>query len=206
MLKLYKEVLKLNYKMKELDPKLEKEIKKYINSALKQGSTKEEIKKLLMQKKYPKEIINKLTEDTQEEKPLFSKLQLAILSLIILIIIIAAALFLPSKGISLSKEINCTDQDCFIQAANNCNSAYLEQDEEGSLFSYKTNNCILTKTAVKLSEDEPIEMIDQFEGSSMTCSYEKANFDTNLLNTLTLGIENCTGQLKDALEDLLLTI
>ena len=189
--------------MDTLAPKLEKELKKYIKAALKQGSTKEEIKETLLKKSYPKQIINKLLNDSLKEKPIFSLTQLAILTIIILALIILIGIFLFPK---ITKTTECTNQECFISAANDCESAFLEQDEEGSLFSYKTENCILTKTAVKLSEDEPVEIIEQFEGSSMTCSYEKNNFDIDLLTTLTLGIENCSGPLKDALDDLLLTI
>jgi hypothetical protein len=103
-----------------------------------------------------------------------------------------------------AQPVACTDQDCFINAANNCESATLTLAENVGVFQFNSSdNCTLTKTLVSLDANETQDMKNALEGKSLTCSYAKGSFDSRLVTDILLGTENCNGSLKDALGELL---
>jgi len=120
-------------------------------------------------------------------------------ALLIIIVILVAIVILPSVTLGSKK---CADKSCFIAAANNCENVVFEQDEEGSIFKYASKDCVLTKTAVKLNIDEPQEMKDLLEGKSLTCEYLTGAFNEDWTDTLSLSLDDCSGELKDAIDEL----
>lgn len=108
----------------------------------------------------------------------------------------------PSAGAAAATA--CTDQDCFINAANNCENATLTLSEDAGVFQLTSSgNCTFTKTLVSLDANETQEMKNSLEGKSLACSYTEGHFDTRLVTDIILGTENCSGGLKDALGELL---
>ncbi len=101
---------------------------------------------------------------------------------------------------------SCEDNSCLIDSANSCKSAQLAQNVEGSTFNLRTRGCFLIKTASSLNESEPPEIKELIEGKSMTCKFDKGQFDARWVNTLALGIEACEGELRDSLLELSVVI
>ncbi|MDO8556543.1 MAG: hypothetical protein Q7R96_05225, partial [Nanoarchaeota archaeon] len=87
--------------------------------------------------------------------------------------------------------------------ADNCLSARFVQDEQGMIFEYRSRSCVLTKTVMQIGDDEDIVVRQALEKKSLTCAYQQGFFNVNWLNTLTIDIDKCSGDLKDALEILL---
>jgi hypothetical protein len=93
---------------------------------------------------------------------------------------------------------NCgTDSACFIESANNCDNAVMTKTIETANYKFRTNNCVLEKEIKSFSAEEPDAVKKLFTGLSMDCSYEEGKFDVNLINSLTGGLDKCTGKLKD---------
>ena len=91
----------------------------------------------------------------------------------------------------------CSDKDCFIAAANDCNSTSITITESYGVMRYETTtDCAFTKTLVTLDDNEGQDMKSLLEGKNLTCVYQKGGFDPQLVNTLIEGTENCTGELK----------
>jgi len=126
--------------------------------------------------------------------------------LIIALIYFAYPFVIQQASAVLSGSENCETSECFITAANSCKSATFEKEEAGSIFSYSASNCILTKTVKQLNEIEPQEIKDLLEGKSMTCAYTENTFNANWINTFSVDIESCSGDLKDALDILIATL
>ena len=95
----------------------------------------------------------------------------------------------------------CTTKDCFISAANGCKSATLIANEDYGTISFASrSDCTLTETITKLDANETQQMKQLLEGKSMTCWHSAGSFDSDLVNTLIFGTENCTGELNDNLD------
>jgi hypothetical protein len=93
---------------------------------------------------------------------------------------------------------NCgTDSACFIESANNCDNAVMTKTIETANYKFRTNNCVLEKEIKSFSAEEPDAVKKLFTGLDMDCSYEEGKFDVNLINSLTGGLDKCTGKLKD---------
>jgi len=120
-------------------------------------------------------------------------------ALIVIAVILIIIFIFPSVAIGSKK---CADKACFVTAANNCENVILEQNEEGSTFKYEAKSCVLTKTAVNLNIDEPQEMKDLLEGKSLQCTYITGAFNEDWTDTLSLSLEDCSGELKDAIDEL----
>ncbi len=100
------------------------------------------------------------------------------------------------------KEVStCTTKDCFVTSANNCEELLIKVTEEAGTFAYSTKGCLFTKTVLSVNEEPELKQL--LEGKSMTCTYTQGEFDMRLINGLIFGIENCSGDLKDALTGLL---
>ncbi|HUK38220.1 MAG TPA: hypothetical protein VLV30_03800 [Methanomicrobiales archaeon] len=96
------------------------------------------------------------------------------------------------------------DQAAFIAAANDCADANLTVSEDVGTFRYTSRQgCIFTKTLVRLNASESQAMKTMLEGKSMTCGYAKGAFDPRLVTSLVGGMEYCTGDLKDAIAQLI---
>jgi len=98
----------------------------------------------------------------------------------------------------------CSDKDCFISAANDCQALNLIVAEDFGTIEYSSSaGCVFTKTLVNLNDNETQEMKNLLQGKSMTCAYEKGKFDSRLVTSLIYGMENCQGELKDDLGKLI---
>lgn len=174
----------------------EKAAKKWINGQRKEGLSDAYIKGALLEKGYPRDLVNKLMKK--------SNVLPYILSALVIIALAAGIYFLFPVFSDLF--VSCNTADCFIAKAENCESAKMEQNFDGSIFKLSVKNCVLTKTALKLNESEPQEIKDLLEGASMKCEYGEGNFNTDWTGTLSIGIENCSGDLKDAIDELILAL
>ncbi len=102
--------------------------------------------------------------------------------------------------------IECTTAKCFIDAANNCQYAIFDLTDDVGTFAFEEKDCMLTKTVMELNGKESQEMKKLLEYKRVVCTYEKGNFDERLLWTLTQGIDNCTGALKETIGQLMIFI
>jgi hypothetical protein len=183
--------------MPKLTPELESKIKTWIKEQRKKGSKNSEIRSAMLDKGYSNEIANKLLRKSNVPNYILYALIIVLIGIGIYFLIP----FITSFVSGLSAQV-CSTQDCFIAAANECKSVKIQQNEAGSLFDYSEKNCILTKTLTKMNETEPQEMVDLLQGKSLTCTYAKGSFNTDWINTLSLSLENCSGDLKDAIDEL----
>jgi hypothetical protein len=97
----------------------------------------------------------------------------------------------------------CSDKQCFITAANKCGNETIQITESYGVVKYSTSGCIFTKTVISLAQNESADIKRIIESKSMTCLYKKGEFDQDWTSSLVLGVEKCTGGLKDAIIDLL---
>jgi len=97
----------------------------------------------------------------------------------------------------------CLDKQCFITAANKCGNETIQITEDYGVVKYSISGCVFTKTIISLASTENADMKKIVEGKNMTCLYTKGQFDQDWTNLLVLGIEKCSGGLKDAIADLL---
>jgi len=108
----------------------------------------------------------------------------------------------PLATTNNAQPIECSTKDCFITAANDCNETSLIFREDFGTVNYSAENCTFTKTIVSLNENESQDMKNVLEGKSLTCTYERGQFDENWTSSLIIDIENCSGELRDNLASL----
>ena len=197
--------------------KEEQKIRKIIIDLEKQGYGKEELKKTMIKKGYPKSVISDIfgvakkapqplpkkpefkppTPMGKFQKPANKVLYFGIGGIILAIVAVAAIMFLvPFKT-------DCEfDTACFFEKANNCEAARFSEDIEGSLVEFTiSTNCVLTKKITQFSDAEPPEIVALFGDKEMSCSYTKGAFDVGY--TTFLGNVNlCRGDLKEAIYEL----
>ncbi|MFH0713594.1 MAG: hypothetical protein V1722_03550 [Candidatus Micrarchaeota archaeon] len=148
------------------------------------------------------------TPALQENKPGLGKfLGIVLIIFVVLFVIIFLVAFGSIFAYYLFSAQNaaaCDSKDCFITHAQSCENATLNFNETYGLVHYNTTgNCTFTKTLVHLQAGESIEMKSAIEGKSLTCAYTKDNFNENLVNDLVQGIENCQGELKNTIMQML---
>ncbi|MFC1774809.1 hypothetical protein ACFLZN_00740 [Nanoarchaeota archaeon] len=125
---------------------------------------------------------------------------------VVLILILSLAIIVV---IDIYGTTKCKTKTCFISEANRCKSSELIIQENIGIVMYKSDEsfsdyCSMTKTIVEL--DDKQEMKDLLENKTMRCNYWKGKFDERLVNSLTLGIEECFGELKVTLGDLMIFV
>ncbi|MEK7131358.1 MAG: hypothetical protein AAB797_01300 [Patescibacteria group bacterium] len=104
---------------------------------------------------------------------------------------------------------DCATTECFVEAANNCRNAKLEVvDDADMLWRYRAAAFCggFEKILVVLNDKETARMKELLEGKSLSCDYIKGNFDKRWLITSIFGLENCQGELKEILGQLLFLI
>lgn len=133
---------------------------------------------------------------------------LSILGIIILVWIISS-LRAPTTieavedtAFKLTSEDCGYDKQCFIEQANNCAKTSVKEDIAGSTILYYARECKLKKKIDEFAEDEAEEVEAFLRGRTMECMYEQGNFDEELINGLLGGIEQCDGELKEAIYEL----
>ena len=174
---------------------VEEKVGAWILAARKKGLDDEDIEKEMLRKGYSKRfIIRKL-----EEFPPRSIWAKYLLPLAISLIVLGIA-FEIYVNLSLFYIQSCKTDECFSKLADQCKSVKMEKAIAGSVYSFEERGCILTKTARKMNDTEPASIKDLLESKSMTCRYPQGNFDGNLIKTVSLGMGNCEGALKDNIE------
>ncbi len=94
------------------------------------------------------------------------------------------------------------DKQCFISSVGDCGKATLLEDMQGSTIKYYTRDCVLKKKIDEFSQSEPEDVVAFLEGRTMSCPYQQGNFNEELINGILGGIENCDGELKEAIYEL----
>lgn len=157
----------------------------------KRGEAIEEKKRILKKKVKPiKKGIAKIGERAARPKTRKALKITAIILIIAAFLSVAVLSFLPMK---------CNFDECFIEQANKCKAATYTKSIEGTTFRLETKDCLLTKTIVNMGLDEPEEIKEEFLGKSMVCSYVEGDFSPLYLTTISGMINNCEGELRDAL-------
>lgn len=110
-------------------------------------------------------------------------------------LILALVLFLTSCTI-------CEDKDCFIKNAYDCGTVSYEAQEEYGIVQYEASGCVFTKTVVSLNEGEEEQIKNLVEGKSLSCPYTGA-LNTRWMYSLYADFEECDGELKEILEQLI---
>ena len=126
---------------------------------------------------------------------------------IILIVICALlVLSLPNIYLTFFATKDCTTTECFVKAANDCRKAKLDIVDDADMFwRYRAAAFCggLEKTLVFLNDKETAPMKELLEGKSLSCDYTKGKFDERWVTSLIFGLENCRGELKENLGQLL---
>jgi len=115
------------------------------------------------------------------------------------VIVLSAGIFFIFASLYLIPGV-CSTQECFIERANNCETATLTTGMSALTMRFTTQDCQLSKQVMHVHSSEPVEIKNAFLGSSMECSYER--FNTEHFSKLTTDLDSCDGPLKDAIEQL----
>lgn len=132
------------------------------------------------------------------------------IALMVAVILMALAFagccsIIPKPPENITPNATCSDAACFITAANNCEDMNVTLTGNVATFTYTSSQpCVFTKTLVSVDANETQQMKDFLNGKNMTCTYERGKFNPGLVTSLVDGMENCTGDLKDALSQLLI--
>ena len=98
---------------------------------------------------------------------------------------------------------SCDTAECFIDKANLCEKATYETQEEYGLVLFTTEDCKTTKTIIKLDESEDPELKSLIEGKSLVCENTQDGFDNRWIYNLLSELDNCEGELKDIMQQLI---
>jgi len=172
----------------------EKKAREWIFYARKHGWRDEKISGELAKKGYSKRFAKKLSEDFPAHSSWKRYLLLIVISAILL------GLFVEIYASLAFSVPVCKTDSCFESLANICRPVSMEKTLARSVYSFNEEGCILVKSAKKINETEPAYMVNLIEGDNMTCPYTSGKFDSNLIDTLSVGTDNCTGELKDAFD------
>lgn len=106
----------------------------------------------------------------------------------------------------------CNDVECFIAAAKDGNPANFQSTDETNIeWKYQigrelSGNLVFTKTLLRLDDKELPQIKEFLEGKSLTCKLSD-DFDERLVTSLFYGVgDNCSGELKENLGQLLLLL
>lgn len=103
-------------------------------------------------------------------------------------------------------DLGCKTIDCFVSAAEECQTADINVQEDFGIIWYHTENCTLTKTIKEITDPDSQELKPALEGKSMTCSYIQDDLHKEWIESLTAGTELCEGELVIALTKLTLLL
>ncbi len=180
----------------EITPELKKDLSKYIGKERKRGFSDDKIKTALIKAGYKKKDLNPLFQKSgkvEVAKSFDMKNVGKVLTVIFLVLFIGfiAYAFLNNE---------CDTIDCFIEHANECKPTSLEVDDSGTIHYYEIqDNCVFYREYTKLADDEPQEVVDLLLGKSLTCNYALGEFNTDWVNTISIGLEDCEGELVDSM-------
>ena len=104
--------------------------------------------------------------------------------------------------------IDCKDdKDCFINEAQVCSRSKVIDYKEGNQFIYEIKSkqgqdCIFYVKLNKMKEGTDYNLVNLLEGKEMLCKLPLEEFSKNPLADTNDIIDNCSGNLKEALQQL----
>jgi len=120
---------------------------------------------------------------------------------------ILALILMISFIVSAFRGSSCEDMNCFIIQANQCNATTYQETIDVGTISYSVNSsCVLTKEIVKLSDKEDPLIKRMIERKTMECFYSKGKFNGQWTTSMIEGLQNCRGELKEAIGQMLILV
>jgi len=127
-------------------------------------------------------------------------------------LLVLALVLLVYMAVSGGPTLLCSDLNCFVLNANSCKHVrYDDVSATGTIYysaarDSATGNCTMTKRIDALSKDEDPAIVALLKGKSMECEYPMGKFNGQWTTSMMEGIEDCRGDLKDAVGVLLLLV
>lgn len=199
-------------KKKNNNNQKKEKVKDYFKKYLKKGYRKEALTDYLVEKGFPADLVRESMRDAERESrvsvPIHEKFTFRPTKQTLTIFLAAAvfvfallAIFVIYPSVSAA---DCGfDKSCFAERADNCKASVVKEDLYGSTILYESSkDCVLTKTIEELDISEPFEVKLLFEGKEMECPYSKEQYNPDWSADLVGGIDNCEGELKEAIYNL----
>lgn len=183
-----------------VDAKKEAEVKEYIEKEIRKGFKLSDIERVLLKWGYPEDFVSKEISKYSDSTPLHHrimspKVALAAFFCLVLLVLISS--------LFLNKEVRCDSDECFIEYASDCKPTFYSKIDAGIVFEFEsTKDCVMEKKLQGLPDSEPLIIRDLLLDKGMICTYSKEGFDERWTSTLLGGLENCNGELKDALYEI----
>jgi hypothetical protein len=125
----------------------------------------------------------------------------SLFALILIILLIGNKIEAPRLT---GSAIRCSTEKCFIDAADNCESAFFEKKIETLSLRFRSSEkCELIKEVISVSDEEPESVRNLFEKTSMRCPYQMGMFSEKYINTISYDLITCEGSLVDAIKRIL---
>ena len=131
------------------------------------------------------------------------------IKIIIIFFIVGPAALIAAAAYYIFITKNCDTVECFVKTANDCRTARLEIVDDADMFwRYRSSAFCrgFDKTLILVNDNEPAWMKEALEGKSLSCKYAPGKFDKRWLTSLVFGLENCEGELKETLGQLLFLV
>ena len=187
----------------DIDTAIKKKVEEYIHAEYEKGYTIDQIYNALLKSGYPdqfcKDLLKKYMNMPKKSSIIMHKSQI-IIGLIILAFIVFFVIYIKSFSAA-----DCSSEQCFLEKAQQCKASKYTAENQGIEFRFTTDNqCNFEKEIISLSPGEPNAIQELLQGKSMTCKYQKNNFNEQYLSTLLFGIDKCSGTLKEGLYEIML--
>ena len=110
-----------------------------------------------------------------------------------------------------SGPVQCATMKCFIVNANQCIPTTYDDRTEMGVFRYSagkgaSGNCTLVKELAKAADREDPFIRRALENRRMECTYQAGKFNGQWTASMIEGLEDCRGELKDAVGELLFLV
>lgn len=131
------------------------------------------------------------------------------------LVVIGIAVLLLLLGIYMGGITStlCTDVGCFIARANQCKTVTYDETTDIGTISYSVDGgktagtyCVMTKEIVELDKNEDAFLKTALEKKTMECVYSPYKFNGQWMTSMVEGLEDCHGDLKEVVGQLLLLV
>ena len=105
---------------------------------------------------------------------------------------------------------NCVDdRTCFNASFSACEPAKFQTIQDSNFYRYtihgfRGDSCRITVTLEKMAAGTPVQLIDKFEGKSMSCSIPRERLKEGSFEEVEDILNHCTGPLKEAIYELVI--
>lgn len=178
-----------------MSKRVEVALRNLILKSKKRGISEEAIRDNLLKKGYMPFVVNRAIHEASLKRNILRDVLIGLVMIVLIGLLVLLIMLIP-------RTIVCEDNNCFVSAASGCDDVRLEKEIAGSLFEFAANDCVLTKTLVKVGENEDLSVKTLFEGESMNCPYEKGAFDADLIDYIIYKTDDCNGFLKESLDEI----